>query len=181
MRRWAIAAALVLLAGAAALRVAPSAPRRESPAPATAVDPPTSAARTSAAVTTPSSPESDPLALYRGNAACDGIRTLQHRVRLYRKALALPTDEWIRLLNQIRASAGELAEAPPPMTSDAELAFAPGGFAKVQAASLELSRLAGDYYQAARTRNAPAIAIYRPAFEERWASFETLARQSLRR
>ena len=173
MRRWALAAALLLLAGAAALRVGPTVPRRQLPAPAVDVPAPEAGAA-------PPPAKGDPLVLFRGNAACDGVRTLEHRVRLYRKALGLPGDEWIRLLNQIRISAGELWDAPPPVASDAELAFAPGAFAQVQAAARELSRLAGDYYDAARARNAPAVASYRPAFEERWDSFQALVHRSLR-
>jgi len=175
MRRWALAAALLLLAGAAAFRIGPSGPRRESPATAPGVDVPAPGEGSA-----PPPPKGDPLVLFRGNAACDEIRTLEHRVRLYRKALGLPSDEWIRLLNQIRISAGELWDAPPPVASDAELAFKPGAYAQVQAAALELSRLAGYYYDAARARNAAAVASYRPAFDERWGSFQALVLRSLR-
>jgi len=180
MRRVIFAAVLVLVAGAAALRARPALLRPEPPSavPASELRPPAPAAPDAAAL--PSAAAPDPLTLLRGNAATDRLLALEHRVRLYRKARALSTDEWIRLLNLIRVSAAEYWDAPPS-AADAELAFVPGAFEELRAAARDLSRLAGEYYEAARTRNAAAVATYRPAFDEHWASFQSLVRQSLRR
>ena len=85
------------------------------------------------------------------------------------------------LVNLIRLTAGEISEAPGRMPADAELAFEAGCFAEVQASARELSRLAGLYYDSARTRNAASVAALRPSFEEGCESFSRLARRRLRR
>ncbi len=180
MRRLIFAAGLVLLAGAAALRGRPPIARPEPPSAAPAPEPRPSSASAPDAAAGPSPAAPDPLSFLRGNEAADRLLALEHRVRLYRKARALPTDEWIRLLHLIRVSAAEFWDAPPSV-ADAGLAFAPGAFEEVRAAARDFSRLAGDYYEAARTRNAAAVAAYRPAFDEHWASFQALVRHSLRR
>jgi hypothetical protein len=106
---------------------------------------------------------------------------MERLVLRYRKSLGNPSGEWIRLVNLIRVSAVELWEAPHAVLSDAELAFRPGGLESVRAAAQALARAAGDYYEAARTRNASSVATLRPGFEKEWESFRTVVRRELRR
>jgi len=178
MRRGLLAAVL-LLAGAAVVKVG-SADRREAPRLAEPISPvATSLPKPETATATAG--EIDPLELLRGNAACDRIAGMERLVRRYRKSLENPSDEWIRLLNLIRVSAAELWEAPHAVLSDAELAFGSGGFETVRASARDLSRVVGEYYEAARRREAASVATLRPAFEQEWASFRGQVRRSLRR
>jgi len=173
-------AALLLLAGAAAVRVGTAGRRDEATERTAPVQPAASFPKPEVPAPEPAR-EGEPLELLRGNAAWDRIAGMERLILRYRKSLGNPSDEWIRLVNLIRISAVELWEAPHAVLSDAELAFRPGGFENVRAAAQSLARIDWNYYEAARTRNAGSVAALRPSFEREWESFRSLARRELRR